>query len=72
MKYKDYGAIHAIFQNIREDHLKSMAEAYASGVFSDYTPLSAVIALAKSDGLTDAEIDAQILSADWCPKNAAE
>ena len=67
-KYKDYGVIYAIFENIKADAAKAIVDAYSKEQPTSYTALDAVIALAKSDGLTDAEIDNLIQQADWCPQ----
>ena len=67
-KHKDYGEIYAIFKGIKEDAAKAIVTAYSKDKPTSYTALDAVIALAKSDGLTDDEVNRLIMQADWCPR----
>ena len=71
MKYKDYGAIYKIFRNIPLDQLNEIAKAYTRQFEPcrkfDNVALATVIALARSDGLTEDEINGQIINAGWYP-----
>ena len=67
-KFKDYEAIYYILRNSNENQLKKLYEAYTGnegksfeGKFVDWA-MEIVVAMAKSDGLTEEELD---IALDW-------
>ena len=67
-KFKDYKAIYYILRSSNDNQLKKLYEAYTGnestnleGMFVDWA-MEIVIAMAKSDGLTEEELD---IALDW-------
>lgn len=67
-KYKDYEAIYYILKGSGDNQLKKLYEAYTGidskspeGMFIDWA-MEIVVAMAKSDGLTEEELD---IALDW-------
>jgi hypothetical protein len=72
MKYKDYEPIYKIFCGSTSESITSMVQAYDPGRQGPCTPLDAVLVLAKSDGLTEEEINTQIRNTAWYPLTAMD
>ena len=67
-KYKDYEAIYYILKGSRDNQLKKLYEAYTGneskspeGMYIDWA-MEVVVVMAKSDGLTEKEMDVAL---DW-------
>ena len=67
-KFKNYEAIYYILRGSNDNQLKKLYEAYTGneskspeGMFVDWA-MEIVVAMAKSDGLTEEELD---IALDW-------
>lgn len=67
-KFKNYEAIYYILRRSNDNQLKKLYEAYTGnksknleGMFVDWA-MEVVVAMAKSDGLTEEELD---IALDW-------
>lgn len=67
-KFKNYEAIYYTLRGIKDSQLKKLYEAYTGnesknleGMFVDWA-MEIVVAMAKSDGLTEEELD---IALDW-------